>query len=431
MKKFFKRNKPTSTSLTELATQEKTNVHFSHDLHKDIKSQLKMSGLSEDDLAILRVLMPLLKENVKSIVANFYTNLENESSLSTIINTNSSIDRLRVTLEQHISEMFNGKIDNTFVGKRHRIAVIHARIGLEPKWYLSAFQDLLNSFFSIIEETNYSGPDKFKAIHAISKILNFEQQLVLEIYEMEHEQQMVKENERKTVLMQEIQESSVALTKVIGHANSDLDEMTTILEHLQTFSDDNSVLANDISIAAEKEQLLLTETASQSEHLQNKMGNIHIRAVELNELTGKISSIADIITQIANQTNLLALNASIEAARAGEHGKGFAVVAQEVSKLADHTKTSLSEVDEILEETGQATKTITAEIQELQLMVEAEYEQIIASGNSFAAVVESMDILKESNHQLNDDVRKLSTNVASIHKGSEEIAASANDLASI
>lgn len=420
-----------STSLMELATQEKMNVHFSHDLHKDIKSQLKMTGLNEDDLAILRVLIPLLKENVKSIVANFYRNLENESSLSTIINTNSSIERLRLTLEQHISEMFNGKIDNTFVEKRHRIAVIHARIGLEPKWYLSAFQDLLNSFFSIIEGTNYSGTDKFKAIHAISKILNFEQQLVLEIYEVEHAQQMVEENERKTVLMQEIQESSAALTEVIGHANNDLDEMTNILEHLQTLSDDNSALADDISVAAEKEQLLLSETASQSTNLQDKMKNIHVRTVELNELTDKISSVADIITQIANQTNLLALNASIEAARAGEHGKGFAVVAQEVSKLADHTKTSLSEVDEILEETGQATKTITTEVQELQKLVEAEYEQIIASGTSFATVVESMDVLKESNRQLHDDVRKLSTNVASIHKGSKEISASANDLANM
>lgn len=431
MPNFFNRNKITNTSLTELATQEKSNIHFSHDLHKDIKSQLKMTGLGEEDLAILRVLMPLLKENVKSIVANFYTNLENESSLSTIINTNSSIERLRATLEQHISEMFNGKIDNAFVEKRHRIAVIHARIGLEPKWYLSAFQDLLNSFFSIIERTNYSGPDKLKAIHAISKILNFEQQLVLEIYELEHAQKMNEENERQTVLMQEIQESSAALTEVIDHANSDLDEMTNILEHLQTLSDDNSALADDISIAAEKEQLLLIETASQSENLQDKMRNIHVRAVELNDLTGKISSVADIITQIANQTNLLALNASIEAARAGEHGKGFAVVAQEVSKLADHTKSSLLEVDEILEETEQATKTITSEVQELEIMVEAEYKQIIASGTSFSTVVESMDVLKESNRQLHEDVRKLSTNVASIHKGSEEIAASANDLANI
>jgi len=411
--------------------KEKPHVKISNDLDKDIKKQLLMIGLTEDDLSVLRVLIPHLQENVKSIVANFYVNLENESSLSTIINTNSSIERLRVSLERHIAEMFDGKIDNEFVAKRHRIAVIHARIGLESKWYLSAFQDLLNSFFAIIEETNYSGPDKFKAIHSISKILNFEQQLVLEIYEAEHENHLVEENERKTEIMEEIHQSSLSLNEVIDNTNSDIEEMTNVLDHLQSLSDDNSSLADNISTAALKEQQMLAETEIQSNNLQHKMENIHVRAKELNGLTDKISAVARIVTQIANQTNLLALNASIEAARAGEHGRGFAVVAEEVRKLAEHTKLSLSEVDGILEETERTTVTITSEVAELQKMVEDEREQIIASGTSFASVVESMGTLKVRNSELHEDVRRLSLNLNSIHQSTEEVSASANDLANM
>ncbi|WP_411823683.1 methyl-accepting chemotaxis protein [Leptospira sp. 'Mane'] len=73
---------------------------------------------------------------------------------------------------------------------------------------------------------------------------------------------------------------------------------------------------------------------------------------EIQEATVQISGIVKLITDISEQTNLLALNASIEAARAGDAGKGFAVVAEEISKLANKTRSSVNGIRGLIEKTN-------------------------------------------------------------------------------
>ena len=83
-------------------------------------------------------------------------------------------------------EMFDGNINEEYIQKRMKVAQMHYKIGLEPKWYMGAFQQVQEVIIKLVNKEGWSNDIRERAVLSISKLINFETQMVLEEYEKEN-----------------------------------------------------------------------------------------------------------------------------------------------------------------------------------------------------------------------------------------------------
>lgn len=396
---------------------------------QNICNQAKALGLTLEEIKIAKTIQVLIKGHAQNISNNYYQAMCNIPEYKMIVNTYSNKEswiRVHATV---LVKMFNGHVDDAYIEYLQQLARNHHAIGVLPQWYVASFQILFQNIQSCISSSIATVEEFVILSNIISKILNFNQQVIIEALEKinietkQEEFQKIKEELKDKIF--ETSEKLVALTEETSASVEDL------IEKSRSVSEEGKQTAEKskaTQLLAEKGQDQLNSLEEQIHCIYQSTITMKESVESLNQLTSKIREVVGIVEEISSQTNLLALNAAIEAARAGEHGKGFSVVANEVRKLSEQTHKSVDSIKEFTEQITEQKDHVVKSLHEVEQLTVDGQQKSEMTREAFGRIVKAAHENLISVQNSENDMQNLVLIINEIGTATQKIVQSTEKL---
>jgi methyl-accepting chemotaxis protein len=422
-----------------------------------IAERLAFSGIDDKVLKTVAGFRAEIEAVLPDALTDFYRFLGNWPQMTKMFTSPERMDYARAAQMAHWKRLFSGTLDEDYFASALKIGLVHARIGLEPRWYIAAYHRTLSHLIRRATLACYSRLHAHRATVELGDIVSAMVQLAMLDMDIAVSAYFEELQRRHALEIERIGEefrSKVggvvgALKTVSTHLQAGSSELLSSAHSAaadaQAVSEASRITAENVeSVASAADELTAaineiqrqTASASVIAHQAVSEANSSNESVNsLQQAAGHIGNVVKLIDDIAGHTNLLALNATIEAARAGDAGRGFQIVAAEVKGLsrqtADATSQISAEIKAMQTATGQSAEaihTIASTIGRISDTTTAIAAAVEQQGAATTEIARSVETVSKSTSAVTDRITAVASSITVANRIADSVSDEIADL---
>lgn len=148
----------------------------------EIARRKELFAFKPSDAALLTEARPYVVPEMDGIVEEFYRRQTEVEEIALIIGDSETLRRLRIAQRKYVDDLFSGVYDEDYVNNRLRIGLVHKRIGVEPRYYLSAVGVLKEILHNVISSRIADPAQASETKEALDKLLYLDTAFVFDTY---------------------------------------------------------------------------------------------------------------------------------------------------------------------------------------------------------------------------------------------------------